>query len=129
MVGLTSSDRERLERARQAVRDIGAAALRSNQGRVDALTEAVDAADRGGLSADERAAAAAVAHQLVGSAGTFGYARVSRLARQLEHFLGADPSDPADPDPARPHLMDPEAARAALGDIRRDLRRDPDDED
>ena len=115
---MTAGDAERLARAQQAFRDISASALRSNEGRVEALAQALDAVERGSQSDDERAAAAAVAHQLVGSAGTFGYAHVSRLARRLERFLDGDRSD----------LAGLEAAREALAVIRRDLHCRPDDE-
>ncbi|HEX8489000.1 MAG TPA: Hpt domain-containing protein [Propionibacteriaceae bacterium] len=121
---MTSGEGERLDRARQAVREIGAAALRSNVSRVEVLAEAVEGVGRGGLSDDERAAAVAVAHQLVGSAGTFGYGHVSTLARQLELFLSTGHVDPAGP-PSTGLT----AARAALVEIRHDLRREPDDAD
>lgn len=39
------------------------------------------------MAEDARRAAMYTAHQLVGSAGTFGYDRVSRLARELELFF------------------------------------------
>jgi HPt (histidine-containing phosphotransfer) domain-containing protein len=66
---------------------IAARALRSNLSRVADLTEAVKAGVSGELDAAVRRAAAEAAHQLVGSAGTFGYARASVLARELESYF------------------------------------------
>jgi len=115
---VTANELDRLARARQAVQGIGDAALRSNQHRAEVLAVALEAAGRGDLNDDDWSAAAAVAHQLVGSAGTFGYTRASKLARELEHFLIAAESGPSE-------LA---AARAALGVISLDLRAAPDDE-
>lgn len=75
--------------ARAAFEGIGARALVTNRQRVTELQQSVGLATRGELSEDERARAADVAHQLVGSAGTFGYRRVSGLARQVELGLAA----------------------------------------
>lgn len=67
---------------------IGARALTSNLRRVDELTMTVNLlTSEGGLPEGSRDNAMTVAHQLAGSAGTFGYERVSHLARQVERFL------------------------------------------
>jgi HPt (histidine-containing phosphotransfer) domain-containing protein len=78
---------DRMERARTAFAVIGAQALRSNLSRLDELDAFYRAGLTGRLTESDRTAASAVAHQLVGSAGTFGYERVSRLARQVETFF------------------------------------------
>lgn len=54
------------------------------QRRVDTLAQAVDAIGVGNLEEDLRAAAEGDAHKLAGSLGTFGLARGSELARELE---------------------------------------------
>jgi HPt (histidine-containing phosphotransfer) domain-containing protein len=76
-----------MARAQAAMQQIGDRALESNLRRLVELDEAVQSARHGNLTEDQCSAAVDVAHQLVGSAGTFGYAEVSRLARQLEHFF------------------------------------------
>jgi HPt (histidine-containing phosphotransfer) domain-containing protein len=78
---------DRMERARTAFAVIGAQALRSNLARLDDLDGFYRAGLAGRLTESDRATASGVAHQLVGSAGTFGYERVSRLARQVESFF------------------------------------------
>ncbi len=67
---------------------IGARALTSNLRRVEELTATVTLATTDGALSDPcRDGAVSVAHQLAGSAGTFGFERVSILARQVERFL------------------------------------------
>ena len=73
--------------ARIAMEGIGAQARRSNQARVSQLTAALHRSSAGELSPLECQRSMEVAHQLVGSAGTFGYQRVSELGRQLESFF------------------------------------------
>jgi hypothetical protein len=57
-----------------------------------------------------------VAHQLVGSAGTFGYGRVSRLARQIEAFFHQQ----------EVNAEDVTASTLKIAVIREDLQGDPD---
>jgi len=78
-------------RAQGVLQLIGKQALWSNMSRVDDLERALRAAARSALADEDRLAAAAIAHQLVGSAGTFGYRRVSELARELEVFFTDSP--------------------------------------
>ena len=85
-----SDDQHSHQAAREAMALIGQQARRSNAVRADQLQQAVDALARGGLTAAARADAAAVAHQLVGSAGTFGFPHASDLAGELERFFAAD---------------------------------------
>lgn len=75
--------------ARTALDGIGAQARRSNQARVRQLSAALSSLAKGELSLLECQRSVEVAHQLVGSAGTFGYARVSELGRQLELFFSS----------------------------------------
>jgi HPt (histidine-containing phosphotransfer) domain-containing protein len=76
-----------MARAQAALQQIGDRALQSNLRRLAELEDAVQSARQGTLTDDQSSSAQDVAHQLVGSAGTFGYAEVSRLARQLEYFF------------------------------------------
>ena len=76
--------------------DLSASARRSNLVRCEQLGEALDAIAARQLPPAGRLEAASVAHQVVGSAGTFGYRRVSSLAAALEEYLaGTGPADPA----------------------------------
>lgn len=58
-----------------------------NRARSRELASWVDMARERELSDQERAVAAEVAHQLAGSAGTFGYLRTTEIARELEQVL------------------------------------------
>ena len=69
------------------VEQIGAQARHSNLRRVDELDQLLDGVGTEGLSDEQRRGAADLAHELVGSAGTFGYGRVSQWARELEQLL------------------------------------------
>jgi HPt (histidine-containing phosphotransfer) domain-containing protein len=105
------------DRAEAAMRQIAVRALKSNQERLVVLAEAVREAGHGGLDELQRSAAMDVAHQLVGSAGTFGYSRVSQLARRLEGFFrDADVS---------PSVVG--AATEQIAVMQQDLRGEPDD--
>lgn len=78
------SDRNQLD---GVVRSIGDHARTVNLSRAAGLSTAIDQAGSGQLADSERFAAAEVAHQLVGSAGTFGFSGASALAAELEHFF------------------------------------------
>lgn len=85
-----SDDRgERLDELDRVVRQIGENARQVNLDRARSLAAALDRADAGELAEPGREAAAATAHQLVGSAGTFGFRDVSRLAGRVEAFFAA----------------------------------------
>ncbi len=73
----------------EAVRAIGEHARRANLDRAAQLAEALSSAGTGRLDRAGRVAAADVAHQLVGSAGTFGFRDVSQIAVELEQFFTA----------------------------------------
>jgi len=79
---------------------------------VEQLEVALDAAAEGRLGERDRRRAAELAHQVLGSAGTFGYQRASDLAGSLEQLLRT------------PHLADAERyrrARATLAALRSEL--------
>lgn len=62
--------------------------------RVEALTQAWYALGEGATWTAAHAELLHLAHSLAGSAGTFGYKRVSELAKQLEEVFSATPSLP-----------------------------------
>jgi HPt (histidine-containing phosphotransfer) domain-containing protein len=66
--------------------------------RVAILESAAAAVAARSLSAEQRDAAHAAAHKLAGVLGTFGLARGTELARELELAFGSE--SPADPDAA-----------------------------
>ncbi|MFT4167441.1 MAG: Hpt domain-containing protein [Microlunatus sp.] len=78
---------------------IAGQARRTNQGRIEQLRVALERASEDGLDRAGWAVAERTAHQLAGSAGTFGFAGVSERARQLEQLF-AD-AVVATPDEAR----------------------------
>ena len=74
----------------RAFREIAARALVTNRARADVMAAAVMAGLEGHhLDADTRAKAQQAAHQVAGSAGTFGYPKVSQLAERLEQFFAS----------------------------------------
>jgi len=75
------------EQIRAAIRRIGRHAHATNLDRSARLKATFEVAANGSLSDSEREAAAELAHQLVGSAGTFGFPEVSQLAAELESFF------------------------------------------
>lgn len=78
-----------------AVRSIGDQALKMNLRRARNLDEAVTLAGLGRLEDGRRLIAVEAAHQLVGSAGTFGFREASVRAGELERFfLQADFDEP-----------------------------------
>ena len=79
---------------------IAAQARRTNLTRTADLGAALDVAADRGLDAVGWADAERTAHQLAGSAGTFGFDGVSEIARSLERFC-ADAAASGSPDPLR----------------------------
>ena len=104
------------ESVRTYVRSIGDHARLVNRERAAMLDDALFTAGRGGLDEDGRAAAAQLAHQLVGSAGTFGFPEASQLAGELERFF--DDGEFGD----RARLAD---ARRQLAALHRELAAEP----
>lgn len=70
---------------------ISAQARETNRIRVAALEDLLDGVGSGGLSDPDRRQAKDIAHQIAGSAGTFGFDRASDIAREVEGLLVADP--------------------------------------
>jgi HPt (histidine-containing phosphotransfer) domain-containing protein len=66
---------------------ISAQAQETNRIRVDGLDRLVKELAERGPAGDGRSRAKDLAHQIAGSAGTFGYARASELAREIEQLL------------------------------------------
>lgn len=74
-----------------------ASALRANLSRCAVLDAALTALEQGRHEATLLADAERAAHQMVGSAGTFGFLKVSELAAELGLYLNQikAPADPA----------------------------------
>jgi HPt (histidine-containing phosphotransfer) domain-containing protein len=83
------------DRLRAAVESIGGHARSVNLGRADQLSQALAAVAAGARDDETRQEATEIAHQLVGSAGTFGFTAASQIAGEIErYFAGADLDDP-----------------------------------
>lgn len=97
MSGAGDPGRERGEdQLRAAVESIGGHARSVNLDRAARLSQALVDVAAGGRHEATRRAATEAAHQLVGSAGTFGFAGASQLAGEIErYFVEADFDDPA----------------------------------
>ena len=101
--------------ALQAVmRTLAASARDANLARTAVLEQALASLDAGLLDPACREAAVAAAHQVAGSAGTFGRHRSSELAAALEQWFRA--GHPADEDASRV-----EQVRAQVAELRADL--------
>lgn len=72
------------------VADIVDRARERNLDRAEELAGWVSAAEQGELTTDGRLVAAEVAHQLAGSAGTFGYQLATDRAREIENIFTED---------------------------------------
>jgi HPt (histidine-containing phosphotransfer) domain-containing protein len=84
------------DRLRAAVESIGDHARSVNLARAAHLDRVLADIAAGRSDEDERQRATESAHQLVGSAGTFGFPGASQLAGELErYFVEADFADPA----------------------------------
>jgi HPt (histidine-containing phosphotransfer) domain-containing protein len=68
---------------------LAASAKQANLARAAVIAEALEQIAAGGAGEEHRLAAAQAAHQVVGSAGTFGSRHASALAASLERFLAA----------------------------------------
>jgi HPt (histidine-containing phosphotransfer) domain-containing protein len=87
------------ERMAAVLSTIAAQARRTNLVRAAEIRTALDRAEVDDLDRAGWAAAERTAHQLAGSAGTFGFAGVSEWARYLERFCAEAAAQP--PDSAR----------------------------
>jgi HPt (histidine-containing phosphotransfer) domain-containing protein len=111
------------ERALQALmRALAASAREANLARAAVLEAALEALDAGPLAPEHRDAAVAAAHQVVGSAGTFGRHRSSVLAADLEQWFRDGP-------PAGADAACRERVRAQLAELRTDLSATGDHQD
>lgn len=114
------------DRLRAAVESIGGHARSVNQDRAARLAQALADVAAGRRDESRRRRAAEVAHQLVGSAGTFGFVLASDLAAELErYFTDADPDDPVRLAAARDQAHRLAKALAGEPDYQPDEERDP----
>ena len=120
---MSPDDTSAEESLNERFRMISAQAKLTNEARVRELSAAVDRLTYGTLTADERADAAAVAHKLAGSAGTFGYRGVSETAALLEAWLVADRPETSD------RSVDPAQPGRWVDELIAGLASDPDDPD
>ncbi|WP_460809443.1 Hpt domain-containing protein [Microlunatus endophyticus] len=75
------------EDARNRAADIADRARARNIGRADELAAWASIGEQGELSSEQRGEAAEIAHQLAGSAGTFGYLAATDVAREVEKLF------------------------------------------
>jgi hypothetical protein len=79
---------EASEAALSRVADIADRARERNLDRAGELAAWATIGREGRISAEQRGEAAEVAHQLAGSAGTFGYQAATDVAREVERLFG-----------------------------------------
>jgi HPt (histidine-containing phosphotransfer) domain-containing protein len=99
---------------RAVMRALAVSAREANLARTAVLEEALAALETGPLTPEHRAAAASAAHQVVGSAGTFGRGRSSELAAGLEQWFTDRSSEVAD-------AASRARVRAQVAELRADL--------
>ena len=105
------------DRVRAALASIGANARTRNLGRADTLDQALSRMESGTLTFEHQEAAVRSAHQLAGSAGTFGLQPASKLASWFEWFFTT---------PESVGQEDRALARARLTELRTRLDDPPD---
>ncbi len=103
---------DEIDRVLPAMRGLRSRARVTNLSRAAQLERSLELAAEGRLDEAGRAQAAAVAHQLIGSAGTFGFPEASRAATELREFF------------TRPQLDDDDVrlAQGRLTALRDDLQ-------
>lgn len=94
---------------------LAVSARQANLARSAVVADALAAVAEGRLTEPQRAAAEHAAHQVVGSAGTFGAHRASELAGPLEEYFAGDEA-------ARTAGL--RWAQAQLDEVRRELEAD-----
>ena len=95
------------DRVRAALTSIGVHARTANLDRADRLDDALSSLESGSLTGTQREVAVRSAHQLAGSAGTFGLGTASRLASWFERFFSsADPTGKSELGRARIQLAE-----------------------
>lgn len=119
-------DEEPQAQLRAAVESIGGHARSVNRERAARLDRALEEVADGCRGEARRREATEAAHQLVGSAGTFGFAVASQLAGEVEHYLrDGDLDDPAGLAAAREQVRRLQEALAAEPDYQPEDERDP----
>jgi HPt (histidine-containing phosphotransfer) domain-containing protein len=116
------------DRLRAAVESIGDHARSVNLDRADRLNQALAAVAAGSEVEKEatRRQAAEIAHQLVGSAGTFGFSGASQLAGEIgRYFVEGDLADPDQLATARDQVRRLREELAAGPDYQLDEEDDP----
>ena len=101
------------EAIRAVMAGLAVSARAANLARTAVIEQALTALATGDLDATEREAAVQAAHQVVGSAGTFGRRRSSELAGHLEDWFGLPVAG-----------VDLAGARAWVAELRADLEAD-----
>lgn len=104
-------------RVRDALTSIGAHARSANLARAAQLADALRSLEADTLSGTQRDTAVRSAHQLAGSAGTFGQQPASRLASWFERFFTGTASADA---------KELGHARRQLDELQRSLEEPPD---
>ena len=99
----------------QLLASLGRRARTVNLARVVRLLALLDSAEDGGLAEAARREAEDLAHQVVGSAGTFGYPAASVEAVVVEDWFAADPLG------SGPSGVDAGCVRATLNRLRADF--------
>jgi len=117
-------DPGRVDRALPALKPLRSRARATNLARAGQLGLALDAAAEGRLDDAGCSVAVDVAHQLVGSAGTFGYAGASQQAARLRDFFSTRTFQPDQVEAAREWLaaLQIDLGRDAAGDDDSTLR-------
>ena len=101
------------------LRGLAASARAANLARTAVIEDALAASAAGTLDEGRREAAESAAHQVVGSAGTFGRHRASELAAALEQWFRAGPP-PDDVGGLERALVQVAELRAALAGAHQD---------
>lgn len=94
-----------IDRVLPAMRGLRSRARVTNLARAAQLESALEQAAAGELDQAARAQAVAIAHQLIGSAGTFGFAEASRRAQELKEFFARGQVDEDDVQTARIRVL------------------------
>ncbi len=102
--GQERAGQDEIDRVLPAMRDLRSRARVTNLARARQLDTALERAADAALDEAGRAQAVAVAHQLIGSAGTFGFSEASRRAAELKDFFAAGQVDDEDVHTARIRL-------------------------
>ncbi len=88
MVPVQSEDPD--DAVRSVLRGLAASARQANLTRTGVIEDALRARAEHRVTPEQRSAAVSAAHQVAGSAGTFGHGRASALAVSLEQWFKRD---------------------------------------